>query len=307
MEQILPRGVPMSSLTKATFILLAITCLGLCSSEAKADVTSTFTFPATWMSGPNGVGGSGSARGFLIPDKPIVAASISGTFGYTNNPNRAGLDVLMNDIIVARCMPGEECTSSMAPTPFHYDFSPAEFGQLRRTLGASPGLVLLKVEEFMRGNGGGGTFASLGQLTVSVTTEAPNPEEPDAPILLTEENSIRAIALDSVTHIRDPLPHDMLIPFSSDPRTRVVLFLAIVDLNGADASTVTANAWLPSLSGYSSLTVEDFRPVPDLPGVTQVVVRVPDTDSPELAIRICVHGKPSNQAIVRKAYSGSVN
>jgi hypothetical protein len=297
----------MSSLTKAAFILLTVTCIGLCSSEAKADVTNSFTFPATWMSGPNGVGGGGSGRGFLIPDKPIVAASVSGTFGYTGNPNRAGLDVLMNDIMVAQCMPTEECTSSMVPTPFHYDFSPAEFGQLRRAYGASPGLVLLAVEEFMRGNGGSGTFASLGELTVSVTTESPNPEPPDAPILLTEENSIRAIALDSVTHIRDPLPHDMLLPFSSDARTRVVLFLKNVDLNGEAASTVTANAWLPSISGYSSLTVEDFRPFPDLPGVTQVVVRVPDTDSPELAIRIYVHGNPSNQAIVRKAYAGSVN
>jgi hypothetical protein len=298
----------MSSLTRAAVILLTVTCLGLCSSEAKADVTTTFTFPPTWMSGPNGVGGGGSGRGFLIPDKPIVAASISGTFGYTDNPNRAGLDVFMNDIVVAQCLPGEECTKSMVPTPFHYDFSPAEFGQLRRALGASPGLVLLAVEEFMRGNGGGGTFASLGELTISVTTESPNPEAPDASILLTEENSIRAIALDSVTHIRDPLPQNQRLPFSSDPRTRVVLFLKNVEsMSGEDASTVTADAWLPSMSGFSSLTVEDLRPVPDLPGVTQVIVRVPDTDSPELAVRVYVRGKRSNQAIVRMVSAGSVH
>lgn len=291
-------------LIKVSFVLAAVACACLGASEARADVTTTFTFPSTWMSGPNGVGGFDTASGFLIPSEPIIAASISGTFGTTDNPNRAGLDVSLNDILVAQCLPGEECTNSPIPTSFHYDFTPEEFGQLRKILPGPSGLVLLVVVEAGKGTGAG-TFASLGELTVSVTTASPPPGQPDAPILLTEEDSIRAIALDSVTHIRDPFPQNQRLPFSIDPRTRLVLFLTNFELKpGEEASTLSADAWLTSTNGISSVIVEDFRPVPDLAGVTQVIVRIPDTDSGELAVRVYARGKPSNPAVVRMIYPG---
>jgi len=164
---------------------------------------------------------------------------------------------------------------------------------------------MLAVEEAGR-EAGGGTIASLGELTVSVTTASPPPGQPDAPILFTEEDSIRAIALDSVTHTRDPVSQNMKVPFSVDQRTRVVLFLTNVGLMLAeDASAVTADAWLTSTNGISPLTVEDFRAVPGLEGVTQVVVRFSDTDSGELAVRVYVRGKPSNLAVVRMVYPGA--
>jgi len=54
-----------------------------------------------------------------------------------------------------------------------------------------------------------------------------------APVLLTEENSSRANALDSVTRVRDPLPVVALNNFQQgrDPRTRVALFGRNIDLN----------------------------------------------------------------------------
>jgi hypothetical protein len=276
------------SLVKLAFALAVIVCPCFCPFTAKANTTTTFTFASTWISGPNGVGGFDSGRGFLIPDEPIVAASISGTFGTTADPNRAGLDVSINDILVAQCLPQNDCTRSPIPTFFQYDFALEEFGQLRRTLAGPPGLVELVVVE----------------LTVSITTATPAPGDADAPLLFTEENSIRGIALDSVTHLRDPFSSNMKIRFSDDPRTRVVLFLTNVKSTPEDALTVSAVAWLTSTHGFSSLTVEDVRPVPDLDGVTQVVVRFPDTDTRELAIRIDVNGKQSNTVVVRCVYPG---
>lgn len=57
------------------------------------------------------------------------------------------------------------------------------------------------------------------------------------PILLTEQNSTRAAALDSVTLFREPLPVVTRNNFSTDRRTRLTLFGTNVELMpGEDAS-----------------------------------------------------------------------
>lgn len=91
-------------------------------------------------------------------------------------------------------------------------------------------------------------------------------QTPAGPTLLTEESSQRAIALDSVTYVRDPLPVAALNNFMQgrDPRTRVALFGINVDLNpGEDASAVTATA-RDSQSRSYSLQVEFVGKVPKL-------------------------------------------
>ena len=50
------------------------------------------------------------------------------------------------------------------------------------------------------------------------------------PVLLTEAGSTRAVALESVTHLRDPFSLDSPSAIGPDRRTRVVLFATNVDL-----------------------------------------------------------------------------
>lgn len=131
--------------------------------------------------------------------------------------------------------------------------------------------------------------------TARVRAQAP------APTLLTHENSARAIALDSVTYIRDPLSVVALNNFMQgrDPRTRVALFGINVDLNpGENASAVTATA-RDSQSRSYSLKVEFVGKVPKQDWLRQVVVRLPDelANAGDVWISITLHGQTSNEVL----------
>jgi GH43 family beta-xylosidase len=127
------------------------------------------------------------------------------------------------------------------------------------------------------------------------------PAMPSTPALLTEPNTQRAIALDSVTFMRDPLPLITTRNFSSDNRTRATLVAANVDLpNGEDVSHVTAQLEDAGRRIYP-MRVEHVGRVPDFDWLTQVTVRLPD----ELAgingdvwVSINVRGMQSNKAMI---------
>jgi hypothetical protein len=126
-------------------------------------------------------------------------------------------------------------------------------------------------------------------------------QTPAGPTLLTEENSQRAIALDSVTRVRDPLPVVALNNFMQgrDPRTRVALFGINLDLMpGENASAVTAQA-RDSQSRNYSLNVEFVGKVPTLDWLTQVIVRLPDelANAGDVWISIKLHGQTSNEVL----------
>jgi hypothetical protein len=126
-------------------------------------------------------------------------------------------------------------------------------------------------------------------------------QTPAGPTLLTEENSQRAIALDSVTQVRDPLPVVALNNFMQgrDPRTRVALFGINLDLMpGENASAVTAQA-RDSQSRNHSLNVEVVGKVPTLDWLTQVIVRLPDelANAGDVWISIKLHGQTSNEVL----------
>src|SRR5712691_2699079 len=80
------------------------------------------------------------------------------------------------------------------------------------------------------------TLAVLPGATVSGSTAS-------APVLLTRANSTRAIALDSVTGMAEPFSLNEAFAFSSDTRTRVMLFATNLTLLASeDKSAVTAEA-----------------------------------------------------------------
>jgi hypothetical protein len=60
------------------------------------------------------------------------------------------------------------------------------------------------------------------------------------PVLLTQENSLRALALDFVTMTSEPFAVTALHNFSADQRTRVSLFAVNVELGAGETTSIIA-------------------------------------------------------------------
>ena len=123
----------------------------------------------------------------------------------------------------------------------------------------------------------------------------------DALVLLSEQNSQRAIALDSALMTRDPFPiRNDLNFFAPDHRTRVSLFATGVKLSaGETAAAVTATA--EDLQGAIRPLDVEFVGRPALNDwLTQVVVKLNDqiTLTGDLKIKITLHGQTSNTVLV---------
>ena len=119
----------------------------------------------------------------------------------------------------------------------------------------------------------------------------------DAPILATEPNSQRAIALDAVTFVRDPFAVTNLHYFGTDKRTRITL--VATNLSAISGLVVTAQAVDSQLMNYA-LPVEYVGSMPTFPGFTQVVVKLPDgiVTGGDLQVSITARGKTSNSVLV---------
>lgn len=121
----------------------------------------------------------------------------------------------------------------------------------------------------------------------------------DALILLNQTGSSRAAALDSVTFIAETLPIVNERNFSSDQRTRLLVFAIGLKLaSGEPETTVTATAE-DSTTTVRPITVESVKTVPDFPWLTQVVVKLTDQIVPgDVKIRVSLHGQTSNFVLV---------
>jgi hypothetical protein len=140
-----------------------------------------------------------------------------------------------------------------------------------------------------------------GNWTVSFTaTQFPIPLSPP-PVLLTEENSLRGLVLDSVTFMRDPFPVITSQNFSSDRHSRIMLFAVNVDLRpGESASVITAQAEDSSHRIYP-LPVESIGKVSGYDWLTQVVVKLPDGlgSVAEVLVSINVRSSTSNKVLIK--------
>lgn len=98
-----------------------------------------------------------------------------------------------------------------------------------------------------------------------------------SPVLLTEDNSFNALVLDDVIQTRDPFSLTNENYFGSDKRTRLTLLLVDLDLypnQGESLSIITAQATDAQAKTYA-LVVEDLRKVPNVPWMSQLLVRLP--------------------------------
>ena len=135
----------------------------------------------------------------------------------------------------------------------------------------------------------------------ATSNEAMLTVQPRPPILLTEDGTDSAIAFDSVTMMRDPFPLANVFTFGSDNRTRVMLFgVNLTLLQGENSSVVTARAEDAQLNVYP-MTVEFVGPVPNLTGVTEVLVKLPDNlpTGQDVLLSVTLHGQTSNKVRFR--------
>lgn len=180
-----------------------------------------------------------------------------------------------------------------------------------------------RVENFAPYSLGGdtdGAFApanfSLGTHTVTVTAYA-NPNLNGAlrgsmtisyqvvdrrssktPILLTEENSDRAVAFNGATFIRGPFSLSTEQNFSSDKRTRVILFVTDFEFfDGDPLSDVVVEAQ-NSVVGNVSLPIESVRNIPAFDWLTQIEVILPDglANAGDVWVHVGLRGVSSNEA-----------
>jgi hypothetical protein len=141
-------------------------------------------------------------------------------------------------------------------------------------------------------------FTSLYYERIDVTLTPVNPPPP--PVLLTDQNTGRAAAVDSVTLIREPFSVVSLPNFSLDQRTRITLFGYNLELrNGEGLSAITAQAE-DSQHRIYTLSVEAAREVPDFNWITAVTVKLPDEIQGvgDVSMKIGLRGVASNQALI---------
>jgi hypothetical protein len=137
-------------------------------------------------------------------------------------------------------------------------------------------------------------------FSISLPNFVITPNGTSAPTLLTEENTNRGIALDSVWFMRGPFTLPNANNFSFDQRTRIILFAVGLELMpGENASIVTAQAEWAGHGTYS-LTVEDVRKVPNFDWLTQVTVRLPNelVNAGDVLVSISRGGPGSNKVVV---------
>lgn len=120
-----------------------------------------------------------------------------------------------------------------------------------------------------------------------------------APKLMTEENSERAIALDSVTWMRlFPViaPHS----FSPDGRARITLLASNINLSSTETSSVVTAQAEDAQHKVYPLAVEYVGKVPGFDWVTQIIVKPPDdfVDGGDVWLNVSVRGVSSNKALI---------
>lgn len=127
-----------------------------------------------------------------------------------------------------------------------------------------------------------------------------------SPVLISDANSTRAVAFESVTQKREPFSLTSSVQFSADNRTRIMLFAQNLTLQPGDAaSSITAEAEDGAHKIYP-LTVEYVGPVPDQAWVSSIIVRLNDEmgDPGDVLVKITYRGLASNRVRIGIGHTG---
>src|SRR6185369_15049733 len=118
----------------------------------------------------------------------------------------------------------------------------------------------------------------------------------DKPLILTDEITARAVALDSVTMLREPFSLRNIFNFSSDQRTRIMFFATGIDLIPGESINVQLEDTDHHLY---PLLVEDIRKLPTFP-FSQITVKLPDslTIEGDFQLSLTLHSVTSNKPLI---------
>jgi hypothetical protein len=171
-----------------------------------------------------------------------------------------------------------------------------------RFTGESDARTIIADHDYNLGSLSPGAYTLIIKLNGTVARTQPftiNASNAAAPKLMTEQDSARAIALDSVTwqHL---FPVVTTHNFSSDQRARIMVFatdIASSDQNTAAAVTAQAE---DARQNIHTMVVEYVGKVPGFDWLTQIVVRPPDAlkSGGDVWVRISVHGIASSKALI---------
>ncbi len=143
--------------------------------------------------------------------------------------------------------------------------------------------------------GGTGSLGTQPTATLTIGND-------DAPLLLTEELTDHAIALDLVIQTRDPFSLTNPFNFGDDQRRRVSFFVWRLGLLPSDTVASVQVVARDDEGRIYDLPVEALNPVATVPDVTQVVVRLPDNiiGAPrDLRVKITLRGPGSNEGLIK--------
>ena len=135
-------------------------------------------------------------------------------------------------------------------------------------------------------------------FSVLVLGTIANAQSTKPPVLISETTSTRAIAFESVSFKREPFFLSSL--FASDGRTRIMLFALNANLSpNEDLTIFTADAETAAHE-HRALGVEYVGPVPALPWLSAVILRLNDdlTTSGDVLVSLTVRGIKSNRVRV---------
>jgi hypothetical protein len=110
---------------------------------------------------------------FTIPaGQQILSATIGGTFGNTQSPSSAGVDLQLDGLLVGQCVSENACTFGNGPTPWSFTFSPANLSIL------SDGAAVFTATQTS------GVIIRLGVTTLTITTGAATAPVPEPTTML---------------------------------------------------------------------------------------------------------------------------
>ena len=120
-----------------------------------------------------------------------------------------------------------------------------------------------------------------------------------APVLLTEDNSLQALALDSVLMTRDPFPLVNANYFDTDRRTRIKLLVVDFDLFSGETLSMISVQGIDNSAITHNFPVEDVRTIPGTPWMTQLTVRAPEGIATPNVLTISVTARAQTSNAVR--------
>ena len=224
----------------------------------------------------NGAGTFGSGTG--VPVAPTPTFAVAGDFNLDGNL----------DLVVANgrvwVMFGDGSGGFGSPTETVHFFNKLATGDFN-----NDGLLDLAVMQVPYA-----FDVSILLNTCGAPTTTPGPK------LLAFEQSNTAAALDSLTMVRDPFPFIPTADFSSDHRTRIILFAMNIDLQpGENAASVTVHAE-NSQHAIFSVPAEFVGRVTKFAWLSQVNVRLPDelSNGGDVSMSVVYHGVESNKIVI---------